>query len=105
MRWLRKKRILLLLYFYLNIDPRPQEMAHFLQDLFLQSIPGHSALHVQYERESKPKKRKEKQPIIVGFSTKNIQNHNLAKLAKSEYFYWHTSFLGGHYTLCYTPEG
>lgn len=60
MGWLRKKRILLLLYFYLNIDPRPQEMAHFLQDLFLQCIPGHSALHVQYERESKSKKKKKK---------------------------------------------
>lgn len=43
--------------------------------------------------------------MIADFSTKNIKNPNLAKLAKFEYFYWHTSFLGGHYTLCYTPEG
>lgn len=39
---------------YLNIDPRPQKMPHFFQDLFLQSIPGHSALHVQYKRQAKP---------------------------------------------------
>lgn len=45
---------------YLNVDPRPQQMTHFLQDLLLQSIPGHSAVHVQYKRESKPKKTEER---------------------------------------------
>lgn len=43
---------------YLNVDARPQKVTHFLQDLLLQSVPGHSAIHVQYKRESKPKRKR-----------------------------------------------
>lgn len=39
---------------YLDVDPRPQQVAHLLQDLFLQGVPGHRAVHVEHKRQPKP---------------------------------------------------
>ena len=39
---------------YLDVHPGPQQMTHLLQDLLLQRVPGHCALHVQNKREAKP---------------------------------------------------
>lgn len=62
--------------FYLNINPRSQKMTHFLQDLFLQSVPGHSALQVQYKRQTKS----EMLILLLG------RNEQISIFFKREYF-------------------
>lgn len=39
---------------YLDVDARPQQVAHLLQDLLLQSVPGDHAVHVEHKRQPKP---------------------------------------------------
>lgn len=42
---------------HLNVDAGPQQVAHLLQDLFLQRVPGHHAVHVEHERQPEPAAR------------------------------------------------
>lgn len=79
---------------YLDVDPRPQQVAHLLQDLLLQSVPGDGAVHVEHKGQPKPAHTPR-----VGADTSTAR---MAKLTPPD---WITSSLGGHYRLCCTPAG